>query len=60
VKAETHVQVVAWLLVGLVAFGATGLFLGGGINLHAIVALYGLVVYLSPSGRAVFRKAAPE
>ncbi len=50
----------SWLLgvMGLIAFGATGLFLGGRINLHMIVALYGLVVYLSPAGRAVFRKAA--
>lgn len=49
----------SWLfgVVGLVAFGATGLFLGGWMSPHSIVALYGLVVYLSPSGRAVFRKA---
>jgi len=42
-------------LLALALLGAVGLVYFGPINPYSAVALYGLVLYLSPPGRAAFR-----
>lgn len=52
----------SWLfgVIALVGLGAAGVICCGPANPYTAVALDGLVVYLSPSGRAVFRKGSAE